>query len=113
MTGIRRVSQLGTTGESTYVDGSIQDVDIAAGTITKGGHSNIYSNSASITSATIVSASRTYNNRQYLFSNLTFNMPTNANTDITDWTAPANSSTYKRSYIYIRPSDNKFFLSFF
>jgi hypothetical protein len=111
MTGIRRVSQLGTTGESTYVDGSIQDVDIAAGTITKGGHSNIYSNSASITSATIVSASRTYNNRQYLFSNLTFNMPTNANTDITDWTAPANSSTYKWSYIYIRPSDNKFFLS--
>ena len=79
--------------------------------ITKGSHSNIYSNSASITSATIVSASRTYNNRQYLFSNLTFNMPTNANTDITDWTAPANSSTYKWSYIYIRPSDNKFFLS--
>ena len=30
MSGIRRVSQLGTTGESTYVDGSIQDVDIAA-----------------------------------------------------------------------------------
>jgi hypothetical protein len=29
MTGIRRVSQLGTTGESTYVDGSIQGVDIA------------------------------------------------------------------------------------
>ena len=29
MTGIRRVSQLGTTGESTYVDGSIQAVDIA------------------------------------------------------------------------------------
>jgi hypothetical protein len=29
MTGIRRVSQLGTTGESTYVDGSIQSVDIA------------------------------------------------------------------------------------
>ena len=30
MTGIRRVSQLGTTGESTYVDGSIFDVDIHA-----------------------------------------------------------------------------------
>lgn len=29
MTGIRRVSQLGTTGESTFVDGSIQSVDIA------------------------------------------------------------------------------------
>jgi hypothetical protein len=29
MTGIRRVSQLGTTGESTYVDGSIQAADIA------------------------------------------------------------------------------------
>ena len=28
MTGIRRVSQLGTTGESTYVDGSIVDADI-------------------------------------------------------------------------------------
>jgi len=26
MTGIRRVSQLGTTGESTYVDGSIIDI---------------------------------------------------------------------------------------
>ena len=34
MTGIRRVSQLGTTGESTYVDGSIQAVDIALGAIT-------------------------------------------------------------------------------
>ena len=31
MTGIRRVSQLGTTGESTYVDGSIVNADIAAG----------------------------------------------------------------------------------
>lgn len=30
MTGIRRVSQLGTTGESTFVDGSIFDVDIHA-----------------------------------------------------------------------------------
>ena len=30
MTGIRRVSQLGTTGESTFVDGSIQAVDIAS-----------------------------------------------------------------------------------
>jgi hypothetical protein len=30
MTGIRRVSQLGTTGESTYVDGSIIDADISA-----------------------------------------------------------------------------------
>ena len=35
MTGIRRVSQLGTTGESTYVDGSIQAVDIAANAITQ------------------------------------------------------------------------------
>ena len=35
MTGIRRVSQLGTTGESTYVDGSIQTVDIAANVITQ------------------------------------------------------------------------------
>ena len=35
MTGIRRVSQLGTTGESTYVDGSIQAVDIAANVITQ------------------------------------------------------------------------------
>jgi hypothetical protein len=33
MTGIRRVSQLGTTGESTYVDGSIQAADIADGAI--------------------------------------------------------------------------------
>jgi hypothetical protein len=33
MTGIRRVSQLGTTGESTYVDGSIQTVDIADGAV--------------------------------------------------------------------------------
>ncbi len=33
MTGIRRVSQLGTTGESTYVDGSIQAVDIADGAV--------------------------------------------------------------------------------
>jgi hypothetical protein len=29
MSGIRRVSQLGTTGESTYVDGSITDADIS------------------------------------------------------------------------------------
>jgi hypothetical protein len=35
MTGIRRVSQLGTTGESTYVDGSIQAADIAANAITQ------------------------------------------------------------------------------
>ena len=35
MTGIRRVSQLGTTGESTYVDGSIQAADIAANVITQ------------------------------------------------------------------------------
>ncbi len=35
MSGIRRVSQLGTTGESTYVDGSIQAVDIAANAITQ------------------------------------------------------------------------------
>ena len=35
MTGIRRVSQLGTTGESTYVDGSIQTADIAANAITQ------------------------------------------------------------------------------
>jgi hypothetical protein len=35
MTGIRRVSQLGTTGESTYVDGSIQAVDIASNVITQ------------------------------------------------------------------------------
>ena len=35
MTGIRRVSQLGTTGESTYVDGSIKAVDIAANVITQ------------------------------------------------------------------------------
>jgi hypothetical protein len=35
MTGIRRVSQLGTTGESTYVDGSIQTADIAANVITQ------------------------------------------------------------------------------
>ena len=35
MTGIRRVSQLGTTGESTYVDGSIQAVDIAANAVTQ------------------------------------------------------------------------------
>jgi hypothetical protein len=35
MTGIRRVSQLGTTGESTYVDGSIQTVDIAANAVTQ------------------------------------------------------------------------------
>ena len=34
MSGIRRVSQLGTTGESTYVDGSIQTADIADGAIT-------------------------------------------------------------------------------
>jgi hypothetical protein len=34
MTGIRRVSQLGTTGESTYVDGSIQTADIADSAIT-------------------------------------------------------------------------------
>jgi len=35
MSGIRRVSQLGTTGESTYVDGSIQAVDIASNVITQ------------------------------------------------------------------------------
>jgi len=35
MTGIRRVSQLGTTGESTYVDGSIQTADIAANAVTR------------------------------------------------------------------------------
>lgn len=35
MTGIRRVSQLGTTGESTFVDGSIQGIDIANNTITQ------------------------------------------------------------------------------
>ena len=35
MSGIRRVSQLGTTGESTYVDGSIQAVDIAANAVTQ------------------------------------------------------------------------------
>jgi hypothetical protein len=81
--------------------------------ITSAGHSNIYSVAADTTSTTaiVVSASRTYNGRQYFFSNLTFNMPTNANTDITDWTAPANSSTWKWSYVYIRPSDNKFYLS--
>jgi hypothetical protein len=106
MTGIRRVSQLGTTGESTYVDGSIQAADIASGTITGVGHSNIYSNSLSTSTATIVSAIRTYGNKQYLFNNLTFNMPTNANTDTSDWT-----SGTKWSYIYIRPTDNKFYIS--
>lgn len=35
MTGIRRVSQLGSTGESTFVDGSIQTTDIAANAITQ------------------------------------------------------------------------------
>lgn len=35
MSGIRRVSQLGTTGESTFVDGSIQAVDIAANAVTR------------------------------------------------------------------------------
>jgi hypothetical protein len=102
---------VGTDNQTLVADSTATNGVSWMTSITKGGHSNIYSNSASITSATIVSASRTYNNRQYLFSNLTFNMPTNANTDVTDWTAPANSSTYKWSYIYIRPSDNKFFLS--
>jgi hypothetical protein len=80
-------------------------------TITGAGHSNIFSASTSTSTATVVSAIRTYANRQYFFKNLTFNMPSNANTDASDWTAPANSSTYKWSYIYIRLSDNKFFIS--
>jgi len=84
---------------------------IPAMTITGAGHSNIFSASTSTSTATVVSAIRTYANKQYFFRNLTFNMPSNANTDASDWTAPANSSTYKWSYIYIRPSDNKFFIS--
>jgi hypothetical protein len=79
--------------------------------VTSGGHSNIFSNSLSTGTATVVSATRSYNGRQYSFNNLTFNMPSNANTDASDWTAPANSTTYKWSYIYIRPSDNKFYIS--
>lgn len=77
----------------------------------EGGSSNIYSTSLTTTSALIVSASRRVQGETYVFTNLTFNMPTNANTDTSDWTAPANSSTYKWSYVYIRPTDNKFFLS--
>lgn len=34
MSGIRRVSSLGTQGESTIVDGSVQSADIANGAIT-------------------------------------------------------------------------------
>ena len=111
MSGIRRVSDLGSKGVSSILDGSIQAADFAEGIITGSGHSNIFSNSLSSSTATVVSATRTYQNKQYFFSNLTFNMPSNANTDASDWTAPANSSTYKWSYIYIRPTDNKFFIS--
>ena len=47
MTGIRRVSQLGTTGESTYVDGSIFDVDIhASANIAQSKIANLTSNLA-------------------------------------------------------------------
>ncbi len=72
----------------------------------EGGHSNIYSNSLSTSTATIVSAVRRVQGVTYVFTNLTFNMPTNANTDTSDWT-----SGTKWSYIYIRPTDNKFYIS--
>ena len=72
----------------------------------EGGHSNIYSNSLSTSTATIVSAVRRVQGVTYVFTNLTFNMPTNANTDASDWT-----SGTKWSYIYIRPTDNKFYIS--
>jgi hypothetical protein len=72
----------------------------------EGGHSNIYSNSLSTSTATIVSAVRRVQGETYVFTNLTFNMPTNANTDTSDWT-----SGTKWSYIYIRPTDNKFYIS--
>jgi hypothetical protein len=110
MSGIRRVSDLGSKGVSSILDGSIQAADFAEGIITGSGHSNIFSNSLSSSTATVVSATRTYQNKQYFFNNLTFNMPSNANTDASDWTAPSGSDR-KWSYIYIRLTDNKFFIS--
>lgn len=62
------------------------------------------------TTAVLNRAVRVVDNLEYEFKNLTFNMPANANTDSSDWTQPANG-TYKWSYVYIRPSDNKFFIS--
>lgn len=84
---------VGTTSAATTANGN-------------GGHSNIYSNSLSTSTATVVSAVRRVRGVTYVFTNLTFNMPTNANTDASDWT-----SGTKWSYIYIRPTDNKFYIS--
>jgi hypothetical protein len=89
---------VGTTSAATTANGN-------------GGHSNIYSNSTVTYAATIVSAVRRVQGVTYVFKDLTFYMPTTANTDASDWTAPVNSSTYKWSYVYIRPSDNKFYIS--
>lgn len=78
------------------------------------GHSNIYSrntvNSNRPSTAIVQSAVRLVQGRFYFFNNLTFNMPSNVNTDTSDWTAPG-TDVYKWSYVFIRPSDNKFYLS--
>jgi hypothetical protein len=73
--------------------------------------SDIHSTNSSSdpTSVQIVKATRTHNGITYNFNGLTFNMPSNSNTDTSDWTSPGSS--YKWSYVYIRPSDNKFFIS--
>lgn len=85
---------VGTTSAATTANGN-------------GGHSNIYSNSTVGYAATIVSAVRRVQGVTYVFKDLTFYMPPTANTDQSDWTAATN----KWSYIYIRPTDNKFYIS--
>jgi hypothetical protein len=73
--------------------------------------SDIYASSTSgdPTTVNLVRAVRSLGGTSYEFNNLIFNMPSNSNTDISDWTSPGSS--YKWSYVYIRPTDNKFFLS--
>lgn len=109
MTRARTLADLGSQSLAT-------DAEVSAAIAASGKYGSGYTDAVATaasgdpTSVTINRAVRVVNNTEHEFTNLTFNMPSNANTDTSDWTDPGNGN-YKWSYVYIRPSDDKFFLS--
>lgn len=105
MTRARTLADLGSQSLAT-------DAEVSAAIAASGKYGSGYTDAYSVGGSTAIinRAVRVVDNTEHEFTNLTFNMPSHANTDTSDWTDPGDGS-YKWSYVYIRPSDDKFFIS--
>ncbi len=60
------------------------------------------------TSLTVTRAVRVIKGESHDFTNLSFSVPMDADVDVSEW---ADTGDWKWSYLYVRPGDEKFFLS--